>query len=296
MLIGVGAVALLVRKSGLHGWTDFELLLVVLVPACILYGMALGGPRRAGAAPPMAWRSVAMVTAVLLWPVVLFLFLKWVGASTHHVLYDAAVFAATALLAGYGARRSGARYALLLSGLAALVAWLLVWDKILDHPSADTFRWLLVVAAVLLMLAAGAVALAGARGASDLATAGGLTAVLAGIFGIVVAAVQAVALVPLRALPVHLSGTQHLGWDIFLLIVSVALVAFGSRARVRGLGYAGGLGLLAFTISVGAQVTRLGSGRQPTHSLAGWPLVLLILGVAGLAVPFLFSRGSPRTP
>jgi hypothetical protein len=48
--------------------------------------------------------------------------------------------------------------------------------------------------------------------------------------------------------------------------------------------------LAAFAISVGAELTRLESGHGPTHGVAGWPLALLILGVAGLASPLLYSR------
>jgi hypothetical protein len=46
LLLAVGAVVLLVRKSSHHGWSDFARLLVVLVPAVVLYTLALGVPRR----------------------------------------------------------------------------------------------------------------------------------------------------------------------------------------------------------------------------------------------------------
>jgi hypothetical protein len=87
------------------------------------------------------------------------------------------------------------------------------------------------------------------------------------------------------------SGLQHFGWDLYLLIVSLALVWIGSRGHVRGLGYVGGAGLLAFILSIGAQITRLQSGRPPTADIVGWPLALLIVGVVGLAAPALYRRG-----
>ena len=77
-----------------------------------------------------------MVTSILLVPMVLLEFLAWVGASTQHSLYEAAVFAVTALFAAYGARRARVSYAALLAGLALLVAWLDVWEAILGSP-----RW-----------------------------------------------------------------------------------------------------------------------------------------------------------
>jgi hypothetical protein len=52
---------------------------------------------------------------------------------------------------------------------------------------------------------------------------------------------------------------------------------------VRGLAYVGGIGLLAFIVSVGAQITRLESGRSGTADIVGWPLALLVLGVVGVS-------------
>jgi hypothetical protein len=90
----------------------------------------------------------------------------------------------------------------------------------------------------------------------------------------------------------HTSGLQHFGWDLYLLVVSLVLVWVGARVRARGLGYVGGVGLLAFLISTGVQVTRLETGGEPTASIVGWPLALLIMGVAGLAAPVLYRRDS----
>jgi hypothetical protein len=374
LLFAAGAVLVLVRKSGHHEWGGFARVLVVLVPAVVLYVLALGGPdgsrgedrnaaagagagagagTNAGARP---WQSVLMVVAILLVPVVLLEFLRWVGASTQHSLYEAAVFALTALLAAYGARRARVSYAALLAGLALLVVWLDVWQEILGHPSTGTSRWLLVAAAVLLGAGAGVLARAQAIGASEVATAGGIAAVAAGVLGVIVGAfvgvfrsitttlggagggisssgrrvysgariysgplgvphrsVSRITSVPrgshlldrlprarLAPPPSHLanpfvtstSGLQHFGWDLYLLVASLALVWVGARVRARGLGYVGGVGLLAFLISVGAQITRLEPGRAPTASIVGWPLALLIVGIAGLAVPALARRDS----
>jgi hypothetical protein len=385
VLFAVGAVLVLARKSGHHGWGDFARLLVVLVPAVVLYVLALGGAEDAGGPGGMRategagneharpWQSVLMVIAILLVPVVLLEFLAWVGANTGHVLYGAGVFAVTALFAGYAARRAHVSYAALLAGLSLLLTWLLVWEKILGHPSANTYRWLLVAAAVLLFVFAARLARASAIGAGELATAGGIAAVMAGVLGVIIGSfvgafsglsgvlskasetssgsgpiggsgsiiglgagkasvigrasgnirgsvaarasriphVPHVSVNPhvprtspilrnpqiLRShhlssnpFAIHTNGLQHFGWDLYLLVVSLALVWVGSRARVRGLGYVGGVGLLAFLISVGEQVTRLESGRAPTSHIVGWPLALLIIGLAGLAAPLLSRR------
>jgi hypothetical protein len=317
LLLAIGAVVLLIRKSGKGEWTDFELMLVVLVPAVVLYALAIGAPSRTPAEKAEPSTSVLMTASILLAPLALYSFLKWSGASSRHVLYNAAVFAVTGLLAAYGARRARAPYAALLAGLSLLVAWLLVWAKILTHPSANTFRWLLIAGAALLLAAAARLARSRAIGAGEVATAGGLAAVAAGVFGVIVGAFVAafrgissllgpggtvpsargsVATIPrhkrahVETLDLHTTGLQHFGWDLYLLVMAIVLIWIGSRARIRGLGYVGGIGLAAFAISVGTQLTRLESGHGPTHALAGWPLALLILGVAGLAAPLLYRR------
>jgi hypothetical protein len=390
VLFAVGAVLVLTRESGHHGWGDFARLLVVLIPAVFLYLLALGVLEDTPSTPDekaQPWQSVLVVVAILLVPVVLLEFLAWVGANTGHVLYGAGVFAVTALFAGYGVRRARVSYAALLAGLSLLLTWLLVWEKILGHPSANTYRWLLVAAAVLLFVFAARLARAGAIGASELATAGGVAAVMAGVLGVIIGSfvsafsglagafskageasssisgpgsviglgagkasvitktsgtfrgssasrasvigrasgtirgssasggsirgvssrphVPHIPLYPriprnppilrghhLSSNPfaIHTNGLQHFGWDLYLLVVSLALVWVGSRVRVRGLGYVGGVGLLAFLISVGAQITRLEFGHTPTTSIVGWPLALLIIGLAGLAVPIFYRR------
>jgi hypothetical protein len=331
LVFAAGAVVLLIRKSGDQGWSDFARLLVVLLPTVVLYRLALEAPREERARP---WQSVLMVTAILLIPVALFEFLHWVGASTRQLLFDALVFALTGLLAGYAARRARVAYSGLLAALALLVAWLLVWSKILNHPSANTFRWLLVASALLLLLVAARLMRAGAIAASEVATAGGIAAVAAGIFGVIIGAfagfaqsfttssvssgsqiasgpllrnghllrhgpgirqapsIQSEPLTRHGVTHMHTTGLQHLGWDIYLLIASLALIWIGSRVRARGLGYVGGIGVAAFVISVGAQITRLEAGHAPTAGLVGWPLALLIIGAAALAASLARPRAS----
>ena len=375
LLFAAGALVLLTRESGHHQWGAFAQLLVVLIPAAFLYALALGVLEDTPSTPSekaQPWQSVLMVASVLLAPVALIDLLHWLGASTNHVLYVAAVFALTAVLAGYAARRARVSYAVLLAGLSLLLTWLLVWGKIIHHPSADTYRWLLVAGAALLLIAAARLARANAIGASELATAGGIAAVAAGVLGVIIGSfvgafsgltkvlstgsetsssiggsssvlsssrissglssgrrIPRISSIPrisprphislhpslhpriplhprilrnpgilrnrhLSSNPfaIHTNGLQHFGWDLYLLIVSLALVWIGSRVRARGLGYVGGVGLLAFVFSVGDQVTRLESGHSPTTSIVGWPLALLIIGLAGLAAPMLYRRES----
>lgn len=328
LLLAAGAVVLLIRKSAHHEWSDLARLLVVVLPAACLYVLALVPPaRERDAGEGRAWRAVLLVTAVLLVPLALLLFLRLIGASANNELNEAGVFGVTAALAAYAARRARVPYAALLATLALLAAWLFVWAEVLGAPSADTFRWLLVAGAALLLVLAAWLARVEATGAGEVATAGGIAAVAAGLVGVIAGSVAAAVggvtslagHVPSSAhamrhpgalsrqsgagaharfpageapLPVHVSGLQHFGWDVYLLVVSLALIWLGSRARARGLGYVGGVGLLTFVVSVGVQVTRLEAGRSPTGDIVGWPLVLLVLGVVGLLAPALSRRES----
>jgi len=304
VLFAVGAIVLLLRKSGHGEWSSFARLLVVAIPAGALYVLALRAPSPPPDEGARPWQTVLMVTSILLGPIALFELLDWVGASTRNILYVAGVFALTGLLAAYAARRTRVSYAALLAALALLVSWLLVWGKILDHPSANTYRWLLVAGGAVLVVASTGLARAGAIGANEVATAGGVAAVAAGVLGVIVGSffgvVRSITAVGERSgahissspLAKSTSGLQHFGWDLYLLIVSVVLVWIGSRVRARGPGYVGGIGLFAFAVSAGVQITRIESGKAATADIAGWPLALLIVGVAGLAAPALY----PRTP
>jgi hypothetical protein len=86
------------------------------------------------------------------------------------------------------------------------------------------------------------------------------------------------------------SGLQSFGWDLYLLVVSLLLIWVGSRVKTRGLGYLGAIGLLAFAVSAGLQITKLEAGHSPGHSLLGWPVILIALGLVALVTPMLSSR------
>jgi hypothetical protein len=301
MLLGLGALLVLTRREG--RWSDFELLLVLAAPAAALFALAVRGAGTNAGDRAESWRTVLLVTAVLLAPVALFQFLDWVGASTHHLLYDAAVLLLTALIAAVGARRAQAPYAMFLGGLALLGAWLLIWIKIFPDPSGNTVRWLLLGGGAALLIAAAVADLGGSAAAGELATVGALGAVAAGITGVFInafgAAFLGLALVnsgsnaPENVPPAfggRLSGSQTTGWDIYLLVVSVVLIVAAARTRRRGLGYVGGLGIVLFFISTATQLSRAAAGHPHSHSLLGWPLVLVVLGTAGLAAPLLRRR------
>jgi hypothetical protein len=92
----------------------------------------------------------------------------------------------------------------------------------------------------------------------------------------------------LRPLFSGLDARQHFIWDLVLLLISVGLITYGARARVRGPGYVGTAGLLIFVFSVGYQFT----ARRSPNSVAGWPLALLLIGAGALVLGFVVSRSA----
>jgi hypothetical protein len=309
VMLALGALLVAVRRE--HSWTEFELFLVFAAPAAALLALAVGDAESAAHDRAESWRGVLLVLAVLLSLVALFQFLAWVGADTRHLLYDAAVLAVTALIAAVGARRVRAPYVMLLASFALLGAWMLVWIKIFPDPSPNTVRWLLLGGGLALLLASALADLAGTTGSGEIATAGALGVVAAGILGVFVSAFGALfagfatiasghtgheqivgaheGVFP-AVFGGHLSGSQTTGWDVYLLVVSLALIVAGARTRRRGPGYVGALGIILFFASTAAQLVRVSGGHAPSHSLLGWPLVLLLLGLAGLAAPLLRRR------
>jgi hypothetical protein len=303
LLLALGALVLLPRKSS----SDFARALVVGVPAIILYTMSVLAPPAGDGHRRRPWRALLAITSILLAPVAMLELLHWLGADAGADLWLAAVFALTALLAVPAVRRTKAPYLALLAALSSLAAWLFLWDELVN-PSAGTTRWLLIAAAVLLFVVAAVLARRGAAGAREVATAGGLAAVLPGVIGVVAGFLAEITdgLVSTtshgseRSVPLlsptgghtRLSGLETFGWDLYLLIASMLLVWVASRVRSRGLGYVGGLGIVTFLVSVGAQVTRLETGRAPQTGIGGWPIVLIVIGGGALLAPVLLRRES----
>ena len=213
--------------------------------------------------------------------------LNWLGARSGAALNVAWIFALTAALGTLIAQRFAVRYTQLIAGLAVIVAWIAVWDKILGHPNAAKIRNLLIAAGLVLILGAVVLTVRRRRSAAELITAGGLALVAAGTFGIVGVAVQLLGRAP--GLSALVSGValphQSFGWDLMLLIVALGLILYGAYVGSRGPGYVGALSLLLFVVSVGTQITELAGGNPPSHSIVGWPLALIALGALGLGGP-----------
>lgn len=310
LLVFAGILALSIRKD--EEWGDAAQLLLVLVPCVVFYLLGVGAVHdgRREPLPPRAVlllrdvrarpsQAVLLVLGVILVPLALAQFLELIGAdggSSVNVLW---IFLVTAALALYGSLAAGVEYAGLLGALALVVAWFALWDLALDDPSASTMRSLLVLLALLLAGAVVALERHRRRQAVEFATAAGIAAVGAGFLGLVAGAIGVVGSSFAGAFGAgapDVSGLrQKTEWDVFLLLVSVALIWYATHRRARGPAYVGALGLLAFSVSVGAELVALFSpGGDAEGELFGWPLLLLVGGAVALVLGFLGRSPAQR--
>jgi hypothetical protein len=79
------------------------------------------------------------------------------------------------------------------------------------------------------------------------------------------------------------------GWNVYLLVISLALIAYGVRAIVRGPSYVGAFGFGVFILLTGFDLVSALSGDD-TNGAGGWPLILLIVGALTLVGGFIGPR------
>ena len=298
LLLASGAVAWEIRKAAT--WGLGARAVVVAVPAVVFYALALellGTRRTVPREDPEPWQTVLGVIAVFLNSIWLTLLCRWIGLHGSLVLIGG--LGLTALSAMYAAWRANIRFAALLGALDVVVAWVALWNKILGVQAANTNRWLLLIIGVLLLGAAVGLARRGRREASEVVTAAGAAGVLAASAGVLFdlfgfSLNHFVRQVGLAHTIGAFNPKQHFVWDLLLLLISVGLIAYSARARVRGPGYIGAAGLFAFLFSIGAQLSARISGSSPSDSVAGWPLALLLVGAAALVLGFVVPRVAKR--
>jgi hypothetical protein len=280
LLLGVGFVVVFFRRSSLDDpWGNFGLFLALAIPCVFLYGNGLLAHMAAGRARP--WEAVYFVFGILLLPLALGQFVELIGGNRGAPLNVAWIFLLTAAAAAWTAFFARVRFALLLASLAVIVSWLALWDELLTDGifgELDTLRALLIVVAVLLLAFAFALRFtdfaeeALERG-NEIVTAAGLTLVAAGALSLAI-------VVPLISAQfgaeVDPAAEPSVFWDSFLLVVSLALIGWGTRFGVRGPAYVGAIGLVLFAYIVGFDLDQ----ESREGKILGWPLLLIVLGAA----------------
>jgi hypothetical protein len=291
LLFAAGAVVLALRKSS--DWSDWAIFAVLFIATLALYGGARLGSQGVGALAP--WESAFYTFGIILLPLSLASLVNALDNSADGRINGFWILAVSAAIAVLTALRRGAWWQMLIAGLFATGSWIALWSKILDNPSADTIRWLLIAFAAILLIAAAALARESRPQAADLITAAGIAAVLAGALGIAAFAGGASGV---SGLVSDNTPKPTQGWNVFLLLVSLALIAYGARSVTRGPGYVGAIGFTVFILLVGTDVVARLKGDE-ADKVVGWPLILLLVGAGALLVSFVMPRmgaGGPGAP
>ena len=295
LLLGIGGLVLLIRKSTLTPglWDDFPLFLAWLIPALILYG---GGIMAARAAAPKLWHSVWVVFGLLFVYGSLLQFIVLVDGNTGsslNTVWTLCVVAAAGIGAAIFAR---VRFGWLVAGIALAIAWLALWDEILESGIGDdagTFRGLCMIATLLLVALAWMIENRGREGfeAAEIVTAAGLIFVVgAGLVGLQdISSLLVPVDVTSAGVPSTSGGVEpSLFWDVVLLAGSILLVAAGGLTGVRGPIYVGALGIVTFVFLVGVDL----DDDTPEGKIIGWPLILLLAAALAIAASFFAGRSS----
>jgi hypothetical protein len=287
VLLAIGAVILFARKT--EEWAAFPLLLVAAIPCIAVFALGALGALATGAVG--RWHAVLMVTGVLLSLLMFGQFWDIVGIDTDAPGFGFLLFLCTTVLAVIAAFAVGAAYQAFLAALAGIGTWLFFWEMLLDDPSTTAFRWLLLVICVLYLILAFALRDRDAPQGPEFVTAAGIAGVLVGTIGLANAG-GGLFFGPAGGVPGE-AGGQSFIWDVFLLLFSLGLVAYAAAAHVRGPAYVGFVGLLAFTYIQGIEINALLEGDEPDSSVAGWPLILLLVGAAALALGMFIRKPPP---
>jgi hypothetical protein len=272
-------------------WEDGVLFVFLALGAALVYGMGMLAPPEGDR--PRAYVSILLLAGLALAAVALGRLALTLGAdaatSAGALTWVAASTTALAVLAGV--RRNSAVCTLVAAvtgsvAVLALVAW------VFAPESVATFRW------ILLLLVAGFVAgLAYLREhhhrhAVMLVDAAGLALLALGA-----------SFAPVFARPVFvtvdgtptdtgvfqpLAFSAGFGWEVVLLLGAFGLIAFAAADDEAGPGYLGAA-LLGLAIVILAT-------PDDAATLVGWPLLLLIVGIAGVVFGLRPRRELPPPP
>lgn len=267
---GLAAILVLLFVSALSSrnpdWSAFVNLLLFGVPAAVILGLALARPAETG--PPPGWLSAKLVAAFALSTGALVSLADLLGANTDDLESSTATWIAVVLAAVFAfiARRRNSAICTFLAAGAAVVAVIAAIDWIFEPGGASTFRYVMLVEA-LILLAAG-VALYRERGRH-----GVVLVVLAGIVTAALSGTLAFGLIgPLFG---GESGGEGIawGWELVVLGFGLVLAGFAVYTREPGPGY-----IAAALLSIFVSLSTAGE-----DAFVGWPLVLLLLLLAALA-------------
>ncbi|HZV74697.1 MAG TPA: hypothetical protein VFF79_13365 [Conexibacter sp.] len=272
-LIAAGAVPLalgvLLVNARLDATWGKGIFLVINALACVLVlGMGLLAPLEGER--PRSYQQVLLFAGELLGFVTLLRLAQVLGADAPLSAAGSRlwIFAVVTLSAAWIARTRRSAFCALIAAVAGIVVVLSFVDWAFSPKGPATARWLLLVLAIALVLAALARRDGQRRESVYLIDAAGVAILLLGLTFVG-------ALFRILTLVGAPGGLPGGGWKLVLLAAGLGLVAYAGVDREPGPGYLGTLILLLF-------VGLVGIPSATGASLWFWPLVLLVLG--GVAV------------
>ncbi len=262
----------------------------VVVALIAVLVLAMGWLTELEGPVPRPYHSVLLVAGLLTSLVALQLLAEVIGASRPPGAGAMVwTFGVVGLLAALAARRANSGICTLIAALAFAVTLEAFVGWAFRPHGLGTFRAILLLEG--LVLAAGAVRLRDVRRrhAVQLANAAGIvTLVLALSF--VLASLVAAAVYrfgnPYLPAALHTAG---FGWKLWVLAVGFGLAAYAAVDHEPGPGYIG-------TAVLGLFVLLAGFPAGERGTLVGWPLFLLVIGAAGLAIGLRPRRPLPPPP
>lgn len=282
------AVAAFVIELRMTQWSLGPRFAVVLLIAALLLTMGWLAPLEGDS--PRAYHSVLLIGGLLTMAPALVLLAELLGATRPPGSGGGFwTFTLEAALATMLARHARSAVCTLISGLAAIVAVeeFAAW---VFHPhGSGTFRALLVV--LTLAFAAAAVRLRDRERAHSvqLVNVAGIASLLLGVDLVVGLLQSTVSLQNLGSLDRTSALHVAFGWKLFVLAAGFGLIAYAGVDRERGPAFVGVAVLGVFVLLTGFPATGHGS-------LVGWPLFLLVVGGAGLAIGLRPRQPLPPPP
>lgn len=290
-VIAAGAVPLALAAFLIEGrmsqWGLGPRFIVVGAIAGMLLTMGWLAPLESDA--PRPYHSVLLVAGLLPLITTLVLLAEILGA--HRPPGAGGLFwiyGSLAAVAAACARCANSGVCTLIAAVASLVAVeaFVYWAF---HPHGiGTFRAMLVV--LTLAFGAGALRLREPRRrhAVQLVNASGIASLVLGVTFLVASALASALQFDSGFALAGASGVGF-GWKLYLLAVGFGLIAYAAVDREPAPAYFGGVILLLFV----ALAVATPNGRG---SLLGWPLFLLVVGVAGLAIGLRPRHPLPPSP
>jgi hypothetical protein len=252
--------------------------------------LTLGWLAELEGAAPRAYHSVLLVAGLLPLAAALVLLAEVLGARRPPGAGGFFwIFAAEGAVATTAARRANSGVCTLISAIAAGVAVqaFVIW--VFKPHGGGTFRAMLLVLTLAFVVAATRLRDRRRRHAVQLVNAAGLTALALAASYALLASVTTISAGPGGTIQRTAASGVPFGWKLYLFAVGAGLVAYAAADQEPGPAYIGTAILVSFALFAGLSPLQRGS-------LVGWPLFLLVIGGAGLAIGLRPRQPLPPEP